>query len=98
VHHTNCGGTSFTADGIIGAYVHKHGVSIGNLCDSDSVCITNFEASLAHDVKLIREHLGTPKHAGIYGLRYDADNGSLMDVINDMHKAYSKCDLMAISY
>jgi carbonic anhydrase len=87
VHHTNCGGTSYTADGIVDAYKHEHKVDIGNLYDSDSVCITDFEASLAHDVGLIREHLGTPKHADIYGFLYDTDNGALTEVVKDIHKA-----------
>src|SRR5499425_2419941 len=33
VHHTHCGATSFTADGIIDAYWHEHGADISALYD-----------------------------------------------------------------
>ncbi|HEY7580633.1 MAG TPA: hypothetical protein VH855_23835, partial [Acetobacteraceae bacterium] len=33
VHHSHCGGTSFTADGIINAYWHEHGADISALYD-----------------------------------------------------------------
>jgi carbonic anhydrase len=87
VHHTNCGGTSYTVEGIVDAYKHEHGVDISNLYDTASVCISDFEASLQHDVELIRQHPGTPKNAKIYGLLYDTDTSSLTEVVKDLPAA-----------
>ena len=41
VHHTYCGATSFTADGIIEAYAREQGTDIGSLYPRDSICITD---------------------------------------------------------
>jgi len=52
VHHTHCGATSYTANGIIDAYKQEHGADISDLYPRDSVCITDFDNSLKHDVQL----------------------------------------------
>src|SRR6478735_1763530 len=62
VHHSHCGATSFTADGIIDAYEHEHHLDISDLYPRSSICITDYEASLRHDTALIRSHAGTPGH------------------------------------
>jgi carbonic anhydrase len=82
-HHSHCGGTSFTADGIIAAHQHEHGRDISDAYDRASICITDFEASLRYDVALIREHAGTPPHVDILGLFYDIDTGELTQVVSD---------------
>src|SRR5262249_40193768 len=46
VHHSHCGGTSFTADGIINAYEHEHPVDISKLYDRSSIWISDYETSL----------------------------------------------------
>jgi len=84
VHHSQCGGTSFTAAGIIAAYAREHGTDIAALYDRDSICITDYEASLRHDCALIRAHPGTPRHANVLGYFYDIDTGSLTEVVRDM--------------
>ena len=84
VHHTHCGATSFTADGIIGAYRREHGVDISGLFERDSLSIDDYAASLAHDVRLLRDSKGTPKHVDIYGYLYDIDTGKLEPVIADI--------------
>ena len=85
VHHSHCGGTSFTADGIINAYEHEHHVDISKLYDRSNICITDYEASLKHDTALVRSHAGTPKHVDIFGYFYDIDTGALTEVVKDIH-------------
>ena len=58
VHHSHCGATSFSAGGIIDAYEHEHHVDISNLYDQSSICITDYETSLKHDIDLVRSHDG----------------------------------------
>jgi carbonic anhydrase len=89
VHHSHCGATSFTADGIISAYQHEHHVDISNLYERSSMCITDYEASLKHDSALVRSHNGTPKHVDIFGYFYDIDTGALTEVVRDVHRDLS---------
>jgi carbonic anhydrase len=86
VHHSHCGATSFTADGIIEAYEHEHHLDISNLYPRSSICITDYEASLKHDTALIRAHAGTPGRVNIFGYFYDIDTRILTEVIRDIHK------------
>ena len=86
VHHSHCGATSFTADGIIAAYRHEHHADISDLYARPNICITDYEASLKHDAALIRASDGTPKHVDIYGFFYDIDTGALTEVVRDKAK------------
>src|SRR3954447_5123094 len=45
VHHSYCGATTFTADGIINAYQHEHHTDISGLYERGSICIEDYEAS-----------------------------------------------------
>lgn len=83
VHHTHCGATSFTADGIIDAFRHEHGADISDLYPRDSICITDYVTSLEHDTRLIRNSRGTPRHVNIYGYVYDIDRQDLTLVVED---------------
>jgi len=83
VHHSHCGATTFTADGIIGAYKHEHAADIATLYERGSICIEDYEASLKRDTALIRSHAGTPKHVNIFGYFYDIDTGALTEVVRD---------------
>ena len=83
VHHSHCGGTTFTADGIIKAYQHEHGADIADLYDRGSICIEDYEASLRRDTALIRAHAGTPTHVDIFGMFYDIDTGELTEVVRN---------------
>lgn len=87
VHHSHCGATTFTADGIISAYKHEHKTDISALYDRGSICIEDYEASLKRDAALIRSHGGTPKHANIFGYFYDIDSGALTEVVQDRAEA-----------
>ena len=83
VHHTYCGATSFTANGIVEAYERELGVDISDLYERDSMCITDYASSLTHDVLLMRASPGVPRHASIYGCLYDVDTELLSLVIED---------------
>jgi carbonic anhydrase len=83
VHHSHCGATTFTAEGIIGAYKHEHQADISQLYERGSICIEDYEASLKRDTALIRSHAGTPKHVNIFGYFYDIDTGTLTEVVTD---------------
>jgi carbonic anhydrase len=83
VHHTFCGATSFTADGIIDACRHEHGADISALYPRQSICISDYATSLEHDVRLLRQSAGTPRHARIYGYLFDIDSHELTLVVED---------------
>jgi len=87
VHHSHCGATTFTPDGIIDAYRHEHGADISDLYERGSICIDEFEASLKRDAALIRSHPGTPKHVNIFGYFFDIDTGALTKVVKDIAEA-----------
>jgi carbonic anhydrase len=83
VHHTFCGATSFTADGIIAACKHEHHTDISHLYERASICISDYVSSLRHDVRLVRKSQGTPKQVDIYGYVYDIDTDELSLVVED---------------
>jgi len=83
VHHSYCGGTTFTADGIVKAWRREQGADISKLYERGSICIEDYEKSLQRDAALIRAHPGTPKRADIYGYFYDIDSGALTEVVRD---------------
>jgi len=83
VHHTQCGATSFTADGIIDAYKHEHDTDISALYERESISISDFVTSLKHDTRLVRESKGTPQHVNIYGYLYNKDTNELSLVVED---------------
>ena len=83
VHHTHCGATSYTTDGIVNAFKEEQGVDISGLYPRESVCITDYVSSLTHDVELIRKSPGTPRRVNIYGYVYDIDTHALTLVVED---------------
>ena len=83
VHHSHCGATTFTADGIINAWRHEHGVDIGSLYARGNICIDDYESALKRDTALVRAHPGTPRHANVFGYFYDIDTGALTQVVTD---------------
>jgi len=97
VHHTYCGATSFTADGIIAACKHEHHTDISNLYERDSICISDYASSLKHDVRLMRESKGIPKQINIYGYVYDIDTGGLSLVVEDKAQASSARDKQSLA-
>lgn len=83
VHHTSCGATSFTADGIIAAYGNEHHTDISALYERASICISDYVSSLKHDTRLVRESKGTPRQVNIYGYVYDINTAELSLVVED---------------
>ncbi len=83
VHHTHCGATSFTADGIIDAYKQEHDTDISSLYERESICISDYVTSLKHDTRLVRESKGTPQHVNVYGYVYDIDTYELSLAVED---------------
>ncbi len=87
VHHTHCGATSFTPDGIIDAFQREHEQDISALYDRNNIAISDFAASLQHDTLLVRQSKGTPRHVDIYGYVYDIDTSELTLAIEDKRSA-----------
>ena len=83
VHHTYCGATSFTANGIIDAYKREHDKDISALYQRESISISDFTTSLKHDTHLVRESKGTPERANIFGYLYNIDTKELSLVVED---------------
>ena len=84
VHHTHCGATTFTAEGIIDAYKVEHDADISLLYPTESICISDYRTSLVHDVALIRGSAGTAPHVNVYGYLYDIDEEKLIKLIEDL--------------
>ena len=84
VHHSFCGATSYTADGMLDAFEQEHGVDISSEYDRGSVSISDFDASLKYDVALVRASPGVPRHVNVYGFFYNIDTGELIEVVRDM--------------
>ena len=83
VHHTYCGATTFTANGIIDAYNNEHHADISDLYEQASICISDYASSLKHDVRLVRDSKGTPKQVNIYGYVYNIDTDELSLTVED---------------
>jgi carbonic anhydrase len=83
VHHTYCGATSFTPEGLIKAFHDEHGVDISALYDRGNIAIADYEASLRRDTRLLRESKGTPKGVNIYGYLFNIDTEALTLVVED---------------
>jgi carbonic anhydrase len=84
VHHSFCGATSYTADGMLDAFKHEHGVDISSEYDRGSISISDLDASLKYDVALVRASPGVPRHVNVYGFFYNIDTGELIEVVRDM--------------
>src|SRR5499425_2288947 len=73
VHHTYCGATSFTPEGLFKAFCDEHCGDISALYDRSNIAISDYESSLKRDTGLLRESKGTPKNVNIYGYLFDID-------------------------
>lgn len=83
VHHTYCGATSFTPEGLIKAFHDEHGVDISALYDRGNISIQDYESSLKRDTQLLRESKGTPKAVNIYGYLFNIDTETLSLIVED---------------
>jgi carbonic anhydrase len=82
-HHTFCGTTSFTADGLIDAFQAEQGTDISTAYEKDSLAIHDFRSSLKHDVNLIRASAGVPSTLNIYGYLFNIDTDEFTLVVED---------------
>jgi carbonic anhydrase len=83
VHHSQCGATTFTADGIIGAFHHEQHADIADAFPRSALCISDYEQSLRSDVEMLRQHPAVPHSANILGFFYEIDSGELFEVANE---------------
>jgi carbonic anhydrase len=83
VHHTYCGATSFTPEGLIHAFQNEQDVDISDLYDRGNIAIEDYESSLKRDTRLLRESKGTPKDVNIYGYVFNIDTDSLTLIVED---------------
>ena len=83
VHHTYCGATSFTPQGLIQAFKKEQGADISTLYDHGNIAIADYESSLKRDTRLVRESQGTPKDVNIYGYLFNIDTDALTLVVED---------------
>ncbi len=83
VHHTYCGATSFSTDGIVDAWKLEHDADISAIYERGSISISDFGTSLKHDTRLMRESKGTPQHVKIYGYLYNIDTTELSLVVEN---------------
>ena len=83
VHHTYCGATSFTPEGLLEAFQKEQGVDISALYDRNNIAIADYESSLKRDTRLVRESKGTPQHVNIYGYLFNIDTEALTLVVED---------------
>ena len=86
VHHTYCGATTFTANGIIDAYKNEQHTDISGLYENESIFISDYASSLKHDVSLLRQSKGTPKRVNIYGYGDNIDTDELSLLVEDKGK------------
>jgi carbonic anhydrase len=73
VHHTNCGTSSFTPQGLLEAYRAEQGVDLGDTFNPDSLAIGHLEASLAYDVDVLRRSPAVPSSVSVLGMVFDID-------------------------
>jgi carbonic anhydrase len=90
VHHTYCGATSFTPEGLIKAFHDEQGEEISALYERSDIAITDYESSLKRDTRLLRESKGTPKDVNIYGYLFNIDTEALTLLVED-RAAASEC-------
>ena len=86
VHHTYCGATSFTPEGLVAAYRAEQGADIASLYHRDNIAIPDYRTSLTRDVRLLRQSPGTPKSVNIFGYLYNIDDETLTLVVEDRVK------------
>jgi carbonic anhydrase len=92
VHHTYCGATSFTPEGLMKAFHSEQGIDISALYDSANIAIADYESSLKRDARLLRESKGTPKHVNIYGYLFNIDTETLTLIVADRASSSARHD------
>jgi carbonic anhydrase len=83
VHHTNCGTSSFTGDGLLAAYRSEQGVDLTEVYGIESLAIRHLETSLSFDVALLRNAPAVPAAVKIFGYIFDIDRDEFTLLIPD---------------
>ena len=83
VHHTYCGASSFTPEGIIDAFRKEQGLDISSLYERSNIAIEDYESSLKRDARMVRESKGTPRSVNIYGYLFNIDTDELTLIVED---------------
>jgi len=73
VHHTNCGTSSFTSQGLLDAFKEEQGIDIGTVYDFESIAIDHLMSTLRHDVQIVRKSPAVPASVEVVGYVYDID-------------------------
>lgn len=81
VHHTNCGTSSFTPQGLLDAYRAEQGNDLSDTYSADSLAIGHLEASLNHDVNFLRRSPAVPATVHIFGMVFDIDRNEFTVLI-----------------
>jgi carbonic anhydrase len=84
VHHSFCGTTTLTPELLIEDFRDHHHADIATMFDRDSLAIMDFEASLKHDVALLRASPAVPGHVKLYGFFYEISSAKLTEVVRDI--------------
>jgi len=83
VHHTFCGLSAFTADGLLEGYRHEHGCDLSHEYDRESLSIDDLDRSVRYDVALLRKAPGVHKHMNLYGYVFDINTETLTRIVAD---------------
>lgn len=83
VHHSHCGATTFTANGIIDAFRREQGSDLSDAFPREALCIADYKRSLEDDVALLRNHPAVPRSATLFGFFYEIDSAELVLVSKD---------------
>lgn len=86
VHHTNCGGSSFTNEGFVKIFNREHGGDISKSFDPRGGAITDLNKSVREDVALVRASPAVNAGVNIYGYVYDIDTEKLTLVVEEKGK------------
>ncbi len=82
VHHTNCGTSSFTPQGLLDAYRTEQGSDLSDLYDSSSLAIGHLETTLDYDVDLLRRSPAVPATAKVFGMVFDIDSNEFTVLVH----------------
>jgi carbonic anhydrase len=84
VHHSFCGATGFRPEQLLEHFHDHHHADLAPLIEKGSESILNFEESVKHDVKLLRNSPAVPKNVKLYGFFYEMNSGKLTEIVRDI--------------
>jgi len=81
VHHSFCGATSLTRDGLLEAYKKEQHQDISGVFPMKGGPISSFVDSLHEDVELLRRSPVVPQGVEVYGYFYEINSDELTQVV-----------------